>query len=265
MTDTKPEQKESSPKEQQKKEGSVKKETSAEGTAADKKPQAQDKGPKKNSESSVPEERKKIPVKQGVTGTVKWFNVVNRYGFINRVDNNEDIFVHQSAIAKYNSKKAVASLGDGEEVLFDVVEGDNGPEAANVTGPGGEPVQGSKHAPDKQRGYGRGFFRRGGYRRRSEGDGNQHEGGEGGDDGGMPRRGGGPPRRGGPRRGFRGGFRGRRNFRSSGSYSAGEDGSGDNGLNSGGEGEMRPRGRGRGGFRGRGRGRGRGAPRGPVV
>lgn len=77
--------------------------------------------------SGSPERREKPVQKQGVTGVVKWFNVVNRYGFIQRSDVEEDIFVHQTAIAKWNIKKLVASLGDGEEVLFDVVEGENGP------------------------------------------------------------------------------------------------------------------------------------------
>lgn len=64
---------------------------------------------------------KKAIARQVLT-TVKWFNVRNAYGFINRNDTEEDIFVHQ---------EAPCSVGEGETVEFDVVGREKGGEAAN--------------------------------------------------------------------------------------------------------------------------------------
>ncbi|PSL43562.1 putative cold-shock DNA-binding protein [Salsuginibacillus halophilus] len=62
-----------------------------------------------------------------MTGTVKWFNAEKGFGFIERED-GDDVFVHFSAIQAEGFK----TLEDGETVEFEIVEGDRGPQAANV-------------------------------------------------------------------------------------------------------------------------------------
>jgi len=60
-------------------------------------------------------------------GTVKWFNNAKGYGFIGRAD-GPDVFVHYSAIASEGYK----SLQEGDQVEFEIAEGQKGPQAANV-------------------------------------------------------------------------------------------------------------------------------------
>ncbi|MBO8680017.1 cold shock protein CspA [Staphylococcus aureus] len=60
-------------------------------------------------------------------GTVKWFNAEKGFGFI-EVEGENDVFVHFSAIDQDGYK----SLEEGQAVEFEVVEGDRGPQAANV-------------------------------------------------------------------------------------------------------------------------------------
>ncbi|HIA6778045.1 TPA: cold shock protein CspA [Staphylococcus aureus] len=60
-------------------------------------------------------------------GTVKWFNAEKGFGFI-EVEGENDLFVHFSAINQDGYK----SLEEGQAVEFEVVEGDRGPQAANV-------------------------------------------------------------------------------------------------------------------------------------
>ncbi len=63
-----------------------------------------------------------------VKGTVKWFNDSKGFGFIEQ-ENGGDVFVHFSAINGNGFK----SLTEGEAVMFEVVDGPKGLQAANVT------------------------------------------------------------------------------------------------------------------------------------
>ncbi|MEK5324281.1 cold-shock protein CspD [Aeribacillus sp. FSL M8-0254] len=61
------------------------------------------------------------------TGKVKWFNSEKGFGFI-EVDGGDDVFVHFSAIQGDGFK----TLEEGQTVEFEIVEGQRGPQAANV-------------------------------------------------------------------------------------------------------------------------------------
>ena len=60
-------------------------------------------------------------------GTVKWFNRTKGFGFIER-EGAEDVFVHYSAIGG----EGFRYLDEGDEVEFEITEGQKGLQAANV-------------------------------------------------------------------------------------------------------------------------------------
>jgi CspA family cold shock protein len=65
--------------------------------------------------------------KRNMQGKVKWFNNEKGFGFI-EVEGGEDVFVHFTAI----QTDGFRALEEGQEVSFDIVEGNRGPQAANV-------------------------------------------------------------------------------------------------------------------------------------
>ena len=82
------------------------------------------------------------------TGKVKWFSGEKGYGFIAQDDGGADLFVHFSAI----SGDGYRNLNEGDEVEFDVGEGQKGPPARNVV------VTNAAPASDNDRGYRDGGF-----------------------------------------------------------------------------------------------------------
>ncbi|SFC21673.1 cold-shock protein [Clostridium uliginosum] len=62
------------------------------------------------------------------TGVVKWFNEEKGFGFIS-CDEGDDVFVHHSQIKEDRTDK---DLHEGENVTFDIQEGEKGPMATNV-------------------------------------------------------------------------------------------------------------------------------------
>jgi CspA family cold shock protein len=63
-----------------------------------------------------------------ITGTVKWFNDSKGFGFITPQDGSKDVFVHHSAIQGNGFK----SLAEGQQVQFEVEQGQKGPSAVKV-------------------------------------------------------------------------------------------------------------------------------------
>lgn len=61
-------------------------------------------------------------------GTVKWFNNQKGYGFINDSEGN-DVFVHYTGL----NMEGFKSLDEGQKVEYDVIQGQKGPQAINVT------------------------------------------------------------------------------------------------------------------------------------
>jgi cold shock protein len=74
------------------------------------------------SDSPLPDTRVEEP------GMVKWFNPEKGYGFIARDSGGKDVFVHISAL----ERSGITTLGEGQQVIVDVVEGRKGLEAAKV-------------------------------------------------------------------------------------------------------------------------------------
>ena len=63
-----------------------------------------------------------------VNGKVKWFNPTKGFGFIERGDNEKDVFVHMSAVRS----AGMNGLDEGQAMTFEIEEGPKGPNAVNL-------------------------------------------------------------------------------------------------------------------------------------
>ena len=63
-----------------------------------------------------------------INGKVKWFNSTKGFGFIERGDNEKDVFVHISAV----KNAGMDGLEDGQAMTFEIEEGPKGPNAINL-------------------------------------------------------------------------------------------------------------------------------------
>ncbi len=73
-------------------------------------------------------------------GTVRWFNNKKGYGFLQKKSDGKDIFVHFSAI----SMEGYKTLKAGDQVEFEVTDGEKGPQASSVVVVGSQPVESEK-------------------------------------------------------------------------------------------------------------------------
>ena len=63
-----------------------------------------------------------------ISGKVKWFNGAKGFGFIEREDKEKDVFVHSAAVRDAGLKY----LNEGDEITFEVENGEKGPSAVNL-------------------------------------------------------------------------------------------------------------------------------------
>ena len=85
-------------------------------------------GPSRRRTVTWAEQKQPESVGNMALGTVKWFNAEKGYGFITVEGSGDDVFVHWSAI----EGEGYRALDEGQQVQFEVGEGEKGPQAENV-------------------------------------------------------------------------------------------------------------------------------------